>query len=233
MLRPRKLALSIAAAALLLGCNFLTDLIGGAAPTEAPPAPPALPADTPVSLPEPTDTTELPFLPVETAVGLPTPFSTSGAPVSTADWPCYRNDWDFGFTVCYPPDATLTDIPPDMARIDLPVAPGTNLGEKWLDLVVLSGAATCPPAAFPAGDPVTTLTINGQEFLRDSGADAGAGSVWEWVGYSTAMGDTCVRLTFTLRSGNPMMYDPPIPEFDPAAETAVFEAILSTFSWWG
>lgn len=229
MSTPRKVFVSISVVALLLGCDFLTDLMGGGAPTESPPPPPS---DTPAVVLSPTETFEPPLL-SDTPSAIPTPLPSISAPLRPPGWPCYDDDWGFGFTICYPPEAILTESPPGMARIDLPIVEGTNLRGKWVDIVVIRGAPTCPTSTTPGRHSQENVWINGLEFTRARGGDAGVGNVWEWVEYSTAWGDTCVRLTFVLHSGNPMMYDPPIPEFDPEAESAIFDAILATFMWWG
>jgi hypothetical protein len=196
-------------------------------PTEGP-AP--APSDTPPVEPSPlAPPSEVPPV-IPPSIEIPTPGPDTG------DWPCYSNEWAFPFTVCYPPDATLEETPPDAARIDLPVAPGTNLGEKWLDILVFSGQTECHGPQ-GSGELSETVTIQGPfnplDFLRESGGDAGAGNYYEWVSYSTSWGDTCVSLTFTLHSTNALFYDPPIPEFDREAESAVFDEILATFYWWG
>jgi hypothetical protein len=201
------------ATALVLSCTFVTNLIGGESTQEATSAP-----------------SDAPFSATEAPTEAPVP---SGGAMSTAGWPCFTSSWGAGFTFCYPPDSILEEIPPDGAHIDLPVAPGTNLGSKGLDIIAIAGASSCEAANFPSGNPVTTVNVNGIDFLSDHGADAGAGSAYEWVSYAAMSGDTCVRLTFVLGSANAMMFDPPVPEFDHAAETAVFDAILSTFAWGG
>jgi hypothetical protein len=216
MRQPLRLFGFAATTGLILSCTFVTNLFEGTSPGEGTEAPSGVPAEQGVT-PEVTDAPDL---------SMP-----AGDSISTEGWPCYTSSWGVGFSFCYPPDAVLEDIPPDGARIDLPVAPGTNLGEKWLDLIAIKGASTCDASNFPSGNPVTTSTFNGVDFLTDQGADAGAGSVYEWISYAAMSGDTCVRMTFTLGSGNPLMYDPPIPEFDHDAETAVIDAILSTFQW--
>jgi hypothetical protein len=211
---------------LVLAIPVLACVIFEGGPTE-PPAP--LPSETPaiepsLAPPPPTDT--LPALPP--TIELP----TEGP--GPAGWPCYSNEWAFPFTICYPPDATLTEAPPDQVRIDLPVAPGTNLIEKWLEILVSTGAPECS-GPLGGGEPPEVVSIMGPynelEFLRESGSEGAAGSRYEWVGYSTAWGDTCVSLTFVLHSG--VMFDPPLPEFDLAAESAIFDMILATFYWWG
>jgi hypothetical protein len=214
-------------APLALAFPLLACSIFGGTPTEEPASPTS---ETPVVLPT------LAPAPSDTA---PAPSPTIGAlptEAGPAEWPCYDNEFAFPFTLCYPPDAAFIPLSPSSARIDLPFAPDTNLAEKWLEILVTEGAQTC---SGPQGgtDPPETISIagpyNSLDFLIERGGDAGAGNFWEWVSYSTQWGDTCVSLTFTLHSTNPLNYDPPIAEFDPEAETAIFESIVETFYWWG
>jgi len=77
----------------------------------------------------------------------------------------------------------------------------------------------------------STVTVDGASFLRQEGADAGAGNFYEWVAYSTSTDCGCVSLSFVLHSLNAMNFPTPPPLFDPVAESAVFDEILSTFVW--
>jgi hypothetical protein len=196
------------------------------------------PATTPAPLPTevpPLEHTPLPP-PSEAPPVIPPTIEIPTLGPVTGDWPCYSNESAFPFTVCYPPDATVEETPPDSARIDLPVAPDTNLVEKWVDVLVFSGQTECHgPQGSGATSEVVTVAgpYNSLDFVRETGGDAGMGNYYEWVSYSTSWGDTCASLTFTLHSTNPLFYDPPIAEFDRDAETAVFDEILATFYWWG
>lgn len=57
------------------------------------------------------------------------------------------------------------------------------------------------------------------------------GHLHEWVGYSTLKNNACISMDFVLHSLNAGNFDPPVPEFDKAAESAVFTQIMSTFEW--
>jgi hypothetical protein len=73
--------------------------------------------------------------------------------------------------------------------------------------------------------------INGISFLKQTGGDAGAGNLHEWVAYSTLKNNDCISMDFVLHSLNPGNFATPIPVFDKAAESAVFTQVMSTFSW--
>ncbi|MBN1439086.1 MAG: hypothetical protein JW929_06725 [Anaerolineales bacterium] len=171
------------------------------------------------------------------ACGLPGPGDatpTPPAPEIPAGWICHTNE-TYGFEVCYPPDSTFTTESAEHSRIGLVFVEGTNLMEKWMDVDAREGLAECasPQAeGYSAGSvDESTQTINGMEFRIQSAEDAGAGNRWKWTGYSTEKDGVCASLTGVLHYGNPMMYSTPPPEFDLAAESAVFAQIVATFHW--
>ena len=98
---------------------------------------------------------------------------------------------------------------------------------------VMPGATECSNAnaggPVDSGPPENVTTADGITFLKETGADAGAGNVYHLTSYSVLHATTCVIITFVLHSTNPQMYDTPPPEYDAAAESQVFEKILSTF----
>jgi hypothetical protein len=112
---------------------------------------------------------------------------------------------------------------------------GTNLEEKYLEVICRRGVVPCvSPLAegyAPGSLSTETTEISGTEFGIQGAGEGAAGSFYNWVGYSTARDDLCVSLTFVLHSVNPMNYTPPLPEFDSALEVAVFEEIVSTLVW--
>ncbi|HSJ88951.1 MAG TPA: CARDB domain-containing protein, partial [Anaerolineales bacterium] len=81
----------------------------------------------------------------------------------------------------------------------------------------------------PPGTPTETVVINGVSFLKQTGGDAAAGNKYDWVAYSTLKNNACISMDFMLHSLG-AMYPPP-PDFDKAAESAVFTQIMSTFAW--
>jgi hypothetical protein len=152
-----------------------------------------------------------------------------------SSWLTYTNT-AYGFELQYPPGGSLATGATDTAvRIDLPITPGTNLVEKYLEINVTDGAGTCesPLAAgyAPGTLTPTNLVINGNNFARVSASEGAAGSFYEWTAYSTVNGSVCVSLTFVLHSHNPGVYSTPPPTFDGPGESAVFNLIVETFAW--
>jgi hypothetical protein len=73
--------------------------------------------------------------------------------------------------------------------------------------------------------------FNGIPFFKQIGGDAGVGHLHEWVGYSTLKNNACISMDFVLHSLHAGNFATPVPEFDKAAESAVFTQIMSTFAW--
>jgi hypothetical protein len=162
-----------------------------------------------------------------TATPSPTQNPTSG-------WEKYFSE-KYSFEFKYPTGASISNQSDIHARITLPVlTPGTNLSEKVVDVSVIEGASTCKSPDI-GGTPSTTdnVTINGIQFFKEMGTGAGAGNTYDFVAYSSMSNNNCVSLTFTLHSTNPGNYPTPPPEFDKAAESAVFDVIINTFDWTG
>ena len=161
------------------------------------------------------------------------PTATS-TPISTTGWEKYFSE-KYGFEFKYPKEATISNQSDIHARINLPlITSGTNLSEKVVDVSVLEGASTCKSPDI-GGTPTTTenVTINGIQFFKEVGTGAGAGNIYDFVAYSSMSNNNCVSLTFTLHSTNPGNYPTPPPEFDKAAEFAIFDTIINTFDWTG
>jgi len=153
---------------------------------------------------------------------------------STSDWENFLNE-KYGFVFKYPSDSSISNQSDIHARITIPVLTvGTNLTEKYVDVSVLEGASTCKSPDI-GGSPSTTetVTINGIQFLKESGDGAAAGNRYDFVAYSTSANNNCVSLTFVLHSFNSGNTNPPTPEFDKAAESAVFDQIINSFDWTG
>jgi len=150
----------------------------------------------------------------------------------TANWLTYTNA-RYAFKFMYPPQGQITDQEENYATIALPFAAGTNLREKFLNLRVTENVTTCqsPLATLSILETTETVTINGLTFLKQTGGDRGAGNIHQWIAYSISQGSTCVNMDFILHSLNPGNYPTPPPVFDMAAESAVFEDIVETFTW--
>jgi murein DD-endopeptidase MepM/ murein hydrolase activator NlpD len=223
--------------------SSLNVLSGTATPTLTPtPVESPTSTATPVPVtPTPTDT-PTPSIPT-TPVG-PTntsnPSVTPGGPTPTAtpttnvsDWLTFTNT-TYGFQFKYPPQGQIVSGGNDnFTRINLPFIPGTNLSEKYLEAIVLENANPCrsPLGSTSILETSETVVINGISFLKETGGDAGAGNIHQWVAYSTLRDNACVSLDFILHSLNPGNFATPPPVFDYAAESAVFGQIVSTYAW--
>ena len=140
----------------------------------------------------------------------------------------------YGFQFKYPYLASIVSGGNDnFTRINLPFTSGTNLSEKYLEMIVAENVNPCqsPLATQSILETSETVIINGITFLKQTGGDAGAGNIYQWVAYSTARANYCVSLDFILHSHNPGNYPTPPPVFDYAAETAVFGQMVSTYTW--
>jgi len=168
--------------------------------------------------------------PVGTApVGTPVPIGTD-----TTSWSVFQNT-KYKFQFKYPPNATIVDQADDSARIDLPFTQGTLLTSKYINVSVAEGVNPCKNTVSSGGTPTSSgdVTINGITFLKETGSEAAAGNLYEWESYSTIRPNTnaCVSVAFVLRSANAGDFPTPPPPFDKAAESAVFQTIISTFAW--
>jgi photosystem II stability/assembly factor-like uncharacterized protein len=171
------------------------------------------------------------------STNLPTPtFTPTATPTPTpiaSDWLSYTNSY-YGFQLKYPP--RLEDIPSqdnNYARINLSIQAGTNLMEKYLEVIVAENANPCqsPLASQSMLQSSETITMNGISFLKQIGEDGGMSHLHQWIAYSTLRDNVCVSLDFILHSVNPGVYTTPPPLFDYAAETTVFGDMVSTFAW--
>lgn len=171
--------------------------------------------------------------PVPTSTPLPIPSNTP-TPTSPVDtWLTFTNQ-TYGFLFKYPPQGTIMSGGNDnFTRIDLPFTQDTNLREKYFEMIVAENANPCqsPLATQSMLETSETVVINGISFLKQTGGDAGAGNIYQWIAYSTIKDNVCVSLDFILHSLNPGNFPVPPPVFDYAAETAVFGQIASTFTW--
>jgi photosystem II stability/assembly factor-like uncharacterized protein/diadenosine tetraphosphatase ApaH/serine/threonine PP2A family protein phosphatase len=164
-----------------------------------------------------------------TATPTNTPTITPSPTPITSDWLTYTNA-TYGFEFKYPPQAQITGQSTTSLLMTLPIVPGTNLVEKYLDLRVQEGVTTCyHPIVGPPSNP-ETVVFNGVTFTKGTGTDQGAGQIRTWADYSTVKDNNCISLLFVLHASNPDNYYPtPIPLYDQAAESAVFAQMMNTF----
>ncbi len=152
--------------------------------------------------------------------------------VGPPGWLTYTDTYN-RFSIMYPPDGTL--LLEAMVRIDLPVAPSTNLREKYLQIEFSPFTSPCHTpqgSGFePGAIPQVPVVFGGIEFNNEQGGDAGAGNYYEWTAYSVSNGSICISLDFMLHSTNPDNYDPPLARFDQVLEAAIFAQMMETFRW--
>ena len=184
-----------------------------------------MPTATPTGPPPPTFTSTPGTPPTSTLTPSPTPIPS--------DWLTFTNS-TFGFQFKYPPDSWIETGGTDTDTIiHLPFAPGTNLGTKYLQMIVAENANPCqsPLATESMLETSETVVINGISFLKQTGQDGTAGHINKWTAYSTSRDNVCVSLDFVLRAANPGAFTTPPPLYDEVAETAVFGQIVSTYAW--
>lgn len=136
------------------------------------------------------------------------------------------------FTFEFPSNSVVSNVD----KVTLPIIPGTNLNEKYVEVSTKTLAAAGDEclSSNPGPSAPTPVTFNGVEFMKETGGDGGAGSFVEWVSYSAVHPSkplTCVSLTFILSYSNAGNFDPPRPEFNQAAESVVFDLIMGRFKW--
>lgn len=151
-----------------------------------------------------------------------------------SDW-LYYQDQKCGFEIRYPPSGVITEEASGLIRIDLPIIPGTNLHEKYLEINCQAKVEPCLSPLSAGYDPglleTTTQVINGSEFFVQSGSEGAVGNYYDWKSYSVSSNSHCISFDFVLHSVNAQNYTPPIPEFDELTERAIFSEIMSSFSW--
>jgi hypothetical protein len=183
----------------------------------------------------PTSTpTAVPVQPTATFTPVPIFTATIPAPVTSGTLPYTNQRYGFGFT--YPANGVITVSQDSFAHLNLPFTPGTNLVEKYLEVIVFENVATCssPLARGAIAGSVTSeqvTAMNGLQFLKESGQEGAAGQVYEWIAYSTSRGTACVTLNFVLHSTNPSNYPVPPPLYNKDLESAVLLDIVSSFNW--
>jgi len=220
-----------------------------ATPTSAPaatatPTSVSAPTATPTSVaastwtPTPTGAPVATQTPTFTPTAVPptaTPTAVQVTPTPTlvaSGWQLYQNT-KYGFAFQIPPGSVVTSKFDNGGHVLLPFTSGTNLVEKYMDVTVAENASSCKSIYSNAMSQASaqTVTINGIQFLQETSTEGAAGNVYDWTGYSTFKGTTCISLSFVLHSNNPGVFPTPPPVYDKAAESAVFSTIMSTFGY--
>jgi hypothetical protein len=159
-----------------------------------------------------------------TATNTPVP-ATATSSAST-----YQNT-KYGFKFTLPTGATVASQTDTSGRVNLAIASGTLLLEKYLEVSVKEGLSPCKVQNMESVTSSENVTINNIQYLKETGVGAAAGNVYDWTGYSTTKNNACISMVFILHSANPGVYTTPPPNFDKAAESAVFTTIMSSFNW--
>ncbi len=149
--------------------------------------------------------------------------------ISPTGW-SNNNMGDFSFD--FPSNSVVNNV----NKVTLPIVSGTNLNEKYVEVSTkqLAAAGDECLSSNPGPSAPTPVTFNGVAFMKETGGDGGVGNFVEWVSYSAVHPVkplTCVSLTFILSYSNAGNFDPPRPEFNQAAESAVFDMIMERFKW--
>lgn len=154
----------------------------------------------------------------------------TGAPSPVVGW----SSNDMGdFTFDFPANSVVSGV----EEILLPIVPGTNLNRKYVNVETkpLAAAGDACLSSNPDPSAPTPVTFNGISFMKETGGDGGAGNFQKWVAYSAVENPvdplTCVSLTFVLSYSSAGNWNPPRPEFNEAAESAVFDQIMERFEW--
>ncbi len=142
----------------------------------------------------------------------------------------YQNT-KYGFKFTLPTGGTVASQTDTYGRVNLTIASGTLLLEKYLEVTVKEGLTPCKVQNMESVSGSENVTINDIQFLKETGVGAAAGNIYDWTGYSTTKNNACISMVFVLHSANPGVYTTPPPDFDKAAESAVFTTIMSSFNW--
>ena len=171
--------------------------------------------------------TPLPTVTLPPLVIVP-PVTSTPVPPTLVPSNAYVNP-KYGFMFTMPANSSLTKFSDNRARVSLSFTSGTNLTEKYLDVVVTEGLTQCKATIFtnPASGS-SNVVINGVNFLVENGTDSALGNIYEWKAYSAVRNNACVSMNFILHSMNNGA-----PAFDKTAESNVFDVLMSTFGWTG
>jgi Ig-like domain-containing protein/CARDB protein len=148
-------------------------------------------------------------------------------------WPTYTN-LTYGFAFKYPNGGeVVAGSNANLTRINLPFVTGTNLVEKYMNVVVVENANPCRSPLAISANVMTSqnITVNGITFLLEEAGEGATGNFYKWVAYTTLRGNACISLEFVLHSINPGVYSTPPPQYNEPAESSVFYDIVTFFGW--
>lgn len=158
------------------------------------------------------------------ATASPTP---TAAHLPNVDWLAYTDP--AGFSISHPLTWQRMDSEGYPVVFVLPAAPGTTLLEKRMEIDVQQAPGDCRQSTYGAAMPTESrATINGVDFLVQSGSGVATGNLYDWTSYSTTRGSACITITFVLHSASGVWATEP-PAHDRAAESAAFSELISTF----
>ncbi len=171
--------------------------------------------------------------PTATATGMPTATSTPTPTPTTSSSASTYQDTKYNFKFTLPSGASIVNQSDTAGRVDLPIiTAGTNLLEKYIQINVAEGKNPCVSPAVGGEQPASTenVTINSIPFVKTTGQGAAAGNRYDWTVYATTSNNACITLAFILHSANPDNYPVPPPEYNKAAESAVFGTTMATYN---
>jgi Ig-like domain-containing protein len=191
---------------------------------------------TPTAGPTLTGTPTMMGTPTTTPTGTPTQTPASTAtptPTATgtaiAGWSTFQNNlYAFGFQ--FPPGSMIESQSDSGGRLYLPIAPGTNLVRKVLDVSVVEGVSPCKSPGTNSIATSENVSFNGKLFLKETWPEAITSHRIDYTAYSTVKGNACISFTFWLFAVVPEVVETPPPRFDPAVETAVYSTILLSYT---
>lgn len=169
-----------------------------------------------------------------TSPSVPSPSPATVAPTQghlpQVDWLAYHDDLG-GFSIQHPLTWQQIQNPGYPVVFSLPAAPGTTLLEKRMEISVISSSTACSESTYLGATGSQAVTINGVDFLKETGSGIALGNFYEWTGYSTVKGSTCISITFVLHSADPGVYATEPAPFDKAAESQIFDEMIKTFEF--
>lgn len=132
----------------------------------------------------------------------------------------------YNFAFRFPPGTSISGVSAEKILFQLPFAPGANLLEKYLQVDVRPYTGSCTNALGWAPSASSNINTNGIEFLSESGSVIAPDRQSDWRSYSTIRNGNCISLALVMNSSTSGAVS-----FNYSAESAVLDAMLSTFGW--